>query len=74
MSDTDDITELAKEILEHPETRISAEAKNALHGVCQGHPWAEGKDRAQRLLEMRCALAGRDYPSTLRWRMWGTKA
>ena len=66
---SDKITELAETILGHPETHISAEARNALHGVCLGHPWAEGKDRSLRLREMRAALAGRDYPAIFWWQL-----
>ena len=53
-----------KLILEHPDTKLSAEAINALHGATEGHPWAEGKGEIQRAREALCVLAGRQIP---RW-------
>jgi hypothetical protein len=38
---------------------LSADARNALHGALDGHPWCVGKDLDQRKLEVRFAIAGR---------------
>lgn len=66
---TDQIDEAIVAILTHPETRLSAEAINALHGATSTHPWAAGKDRRQRATEAIAAVAGRDVPPAPRLRI-----
>lgn len=62
--------ELDKIIVEIQEqTDLSAEARNALHGAMSTHPWGRGKNLAQRLIEVRCVLAGRRAPIYLLRRM-----
>ena len=51
------LNEAIREIQEN-ET-LTAEARNALHGATEGHPWCGGKTLDQRKLEVRCAIAGR---------------
>lgn len=63
---TDALTDTIREILEHEETRLSAEAINALHGATAGHPWAEGKSYCKRAWEAFFAISGRDVPASLR--------
>lgn len=37
----------------------SAEALNTLHGCTAGHPWCEGKTMNERVMGIRCIMAGR---------------
>lgn len=61
--------EVIRDILEHPATRLSAEAKNALHGATSTHPWGKGKPELQRLQEAIFAIAGRDVHPVFRERL-----
>lgn len=45
--------------------RLTAEARNALHGATLGHPWCAGKELEQRIAELRCVLAGRKIDGRL---------
>lgn len=52
-----------------PETRLSAEARNTLHGCTTGHPWCNGKSLANRKIEARMAIAGRQVNSRLAYNL-----
>jgi len=60
---TDCLDDLIREIQEQGE--LSAEARNALHGCLSNHPWGIGKGFDQRKNEALFAIAARDVPYTL---------
>lgn len=61
--------ETIREILEHPETRLSAEAKNTLNFAVSTHPIGRGKNEIDRIQEAVFAIAGRDVHPTFRERL-----
>ena len=65
----DDIDEIIREIQTHPDTELSAEARNTLHGCTSSHPWCRGKSRADRIVEARMAIAGRSVHARLAFRL-----
>jgi len=66
---TDRLDSAIRAILTDPDTRLSAEAINALHGATSTHPWAAGKDLDQRAQEALCAIAARNVPAAPRLRI-----
>lgn len=63
------LNELIRQIQADPCAKLSAEARNALHGALEGHPWCAGKTVMQRMLEVQSAIAGRGVSSTLQFEL-----
>lgn len=63
---TDILDDLIEAILTDPDTRLSADATNALHGARSNHPWGRDKSPGQRAREAWAAIAGRDVAGTYR--------
>jgi hypothetical protein len=59
------LNEIIAKIQADSGARLSAEARNALHGATDGHPWCHGKTTLQRLMEVQFAIAGRGVHSAL---------
>lgn len=63
---TDILDDLIEALLTDPDTRLSAAAKNALHGARSNHPWGRDKPPGQRAREAWAAIAGRHVAGTYR--------
>lgn len=63
---TDRLDDIIRAIQEDPDTELSAEARNALHGALSSHPWCAGKDLLDRCTEVRFSIAGRHVNANLR--------
>lgn len=68
MNTTDSLDDLIYDI-QTSDARLSAAARNALHGATSTHPWCKGKDLPQRIAEVRCAIAGRGVHAALLHRL-----
>ena len=60
------LNELIRDIQADPHAKLSAEARNALHGALEGHPWCAGKSALQRMIVVQSAIAGRGVASQMR--------
>jgi hypothetical protein len=66
---TYDLDETITAMMQHPETRLSAEACNAVNFCRSGHPCAKGKSEIERVETVTMAIVGRDVHPTFRERL-----
>lgn len=64
----DKLDDLIREI-QGSNAKLSAEARNTLHGCLSTHPWGRGKTMQQRVLDLRCAVAGRGVDANVMHRV-----
>lgn len=48
------------DMMDHPETRLSAEASNTVNFCRSTHPCCKGKSDLERVQIVQCAIVGRD--------------
>jgi hypothetical protein len=54
------LDDVIRDMMDHSETRLSAEARNTVNFCRSTHPCGTGKTDLERVQEVRCAIVGRD--------------
>lgn len=66
---TYDLDDVITEMMEHEETRLSAEASNAVNFCRSSHPCCKGKSDLERVQQVSMAIVGRDVHPVFRERL-----